>query len=65
MEMLLGLFWIVVFLGTPIGIAVYVYYRRGGAVGEAQRQADRAVNRAYADANLIEDAIKRRNHRRR
>ena len=59
MEMLLGLFWIVVFLGTPIGIGAYVFYRRGGVVGEAQRQADRVVNRAYAESDLIDDAIKR------
>ena len=63
MEMLLGLFWIVVFIGTPVGLGAYVFYRRGGAGGAEYRRrsrlAERYVRDAYVNADIVEAAMQR------
>ena len=59
----LGLIYIVIFFGTPVGIGAYVFHRRGGAAGAEYRKrsrlADRYVRDAYVNADIVEEAIQR------
>ncbi|MEU6757572.1 hypothetical protein [Streptomyces sp. NPDC046685] len=59
----LGFIWVLVILGTPIGIGAYIFYRRGGAGGAEHRRRARLIERNVRnyvhDAEAMDDVVQR------
>ena len=71
---LLGLFWIVLFFGTPFAVGAYIAHRRGGVAGAEHRRRARLIEmhtrNAVHDAEVMNDVLtrlaeERRTYRRR
>ncbi|OCC09537.1 hypothetical protein [Streptomyces sp. PTY087I2] len=59
----LGFIWVLVILGTPVGIGAYVFYRRGGAGGAEHRRRARLIERDVRnylhDNEVMDDVVYR------
>lgn len=56
----LGIIWVLVIFGTPVGIGAYVFYRRGGAGGAEHRRRARLIEkdvRNYVHDNEVVDDV--------
>ncbi|HEV3170382.1 MAG TPA: hypothetical protein VGZ32_08590 [Actinocrinis sp.] len=56
---LLGLFWIVLFFGTPFAIGAYIAKKHGPSIerNKRKRQIEAAMNRYEYDSELIDEVI--------
>lgn len=70
----LGFIWLVLIIGTPVGIGALVFYLRGGAGGAEHRRRARLIEtytrNTVHDTEVMNEvlgrmAVERRNYRRR